>query len=49
MTIEDTLKEIDVMGELLEKKMGKKRFEAAIKELTELWQDYEKERGDLKE
>ena len=26
MTIEDTLKEIDMIGELLEKKMGKKRF-----------------------
>tara|TARA_R110000822_G_scaffold20317_1_gene65243 strand:+ start:423 stop:563 length:141 start_codon:yes stop_codon:yes gene_type:complete len=43
MTIEDTLKEIDMIGELLEKKMGKKRFEAAIKKVNE---DYEKERED---
>jgi hypothetical protein len=43
MTIEDTLKEIDMIGELLEKKMGKKRFEAAIKKVNE---DNEKERED---
>ena len=43
MTIEDTMKEIDMIGKLLEKSMGKKRFEAAIKKVNE---DNEKERED---
>jgi len=39
MTVEDTLKGIDDMGKMLEKKLGKKRFNAAIKgiELEGKW------------
>ena len=39
MTVEDTLKGIDDMGKILEKKLGKKRFNDAIKgiELEGYW------------
>ena len=41
MTIEDTMKEIDMMGKLLEKSMGTKRFEAAMKKINEENEDHE--------
>ena len=41
MTIEDTMKEIEMIGKLLEKSMGTKRFNAAMAKINEENEDYE--------
>ena len=41
MSIEDTMKDIEMMGKLLEKSMGTKRFEAALKKIDEENEDNE--------